>query len=140
MTTEVNINRQSVLCAIRDFNYTDFVSGTAKPLIYIRPGTIVLSLVVDITTAWNSATSDVITIGDTEGTDDVDRYLTSTSIATTGRKASVTLPLTNGEVETAEAITATWTGVGTAPTAGAGRLIVTYIETDRSTEYMVRRS
>lgn len=139
MTTEVNINRQSVLCAIRDFDYTDFTSGVAKPLIYIRPGTIVLSLVVDITTAWDSQTSDSLTIGDTEGTDDVDRYMTATSIAATGRKASVTLPLTNGEVETAEAITGTWTGVGTAPSAGKGRLIVTYIETPRSTEYTAYR-
>jgi hypothetical protein len=135
MTTSVNINRQSTLCAIRDFDYTDFTSGVAKPLIYTRPGTIVMSVVVDIHEAWDSATSDSLTIGDTEGTDDVDRYMTSTSIATAGRKASVTLPLTNGEIETAEAITGTWTGVGDAPTAGAGRLIVTYLETPRSTEY-----
>lgn len=135
MATTININRQSVLCAIRDFDYTDFTSGETKPLIYMRPGTIILSVAVNITTAWNSGTSDVLTIGDTEGTGNVDRYMPSTSIAVTGLKHTVSLPLTDGEFETAGAITGTWTGVGTAPTAGAGRLIVTYIETPRSTEF-----
>lgn len=133
MSTNVNINRQTILCAERDFDYTDFVSGTAKPLVYLRPGTQILGGFVDITTAWDSATSAAMTVGDTEGTDDVDRYKTSFSIKSTGLTALVA-PITTGIVETSEALTATVTVVG-APTTGAGRLVVWYIESGtRQTE------
>lgn len=133
MTTSVDITRQTVLYAERAIDFEDFTSGTAKPLIYLRPGTQILGGFVDITTAWNSATSAAITIGDTEGVDDVDRYLGSTSIKATGRTALV--PVSNGVIETAEALTATVTVVG-APTAGAGKVGIWYIESgSRSTEY-----
>lgn len=133
MSTKVNINRQTVLVAERDFDYTDFESGVAKPLIYLRPGTQILGGFVDITTAWDSATSAAMTVGDTEGTDDVDRYKGSFSIKSTGLTALVA-PVTNGVIETTEALTATVTVVG-APTTGKGRIVVWYIESGtRQTE------
>ena len=78
-TTAIDTRRQSVLSADREFNYEDFTSGVAKPLIYVRPGTRILRGWVDITTAWNNTSSASMTVGDTEGTDDVDRWLTDTS-------------------------------------------------------------
>lgn len=133
MTTKVNITRQTVLVAERDFDYTDFVSGEAKPLIYLRPGTQILGGFVDITTAWDSTTSAAMTVGDTEGTDDVDRYKTSFSVKSLGL-TSLSAPITNSVIESSEALTATVTVDGTT-TKGAGRIVIWYIESGvRSTE------
>jgi len=133
MSTNVNINRQTILCAERNFDYADFNSGVANPLIYLRPGTQILGGFVDITTAWNSATSAGMTIGDTEGVDDVDRYKASFNIKATGL-TSLVAPIANGVIDTSEALTGTVTVVG-APTQGEGRIVVWYIESGtRQTE------
>lgn len=137
MTTSVNVNRQSVLSASRDFTYDDFVSGTAKPLIYLRPGTRILRGWVDITTAWVSASTNTYSVGDTEGTDDVDRWLTSTN-AKTAALTALLAPLKASTIDTAEAVTMTLTD-GAAPTAGAGTLYIEYVEEPRVSEYNTYR-
>ncbi len=134
--SEVNTLRQSVLYADRDFTLSDLTSGVAFPAIYLKPGTRILRGFVDITTPFNSSTSDTISVGDTEGTDDVDRYLTASNVAHTGGLAKFTLPpLTDAVIGTTEALTITWTGAGTtAATAGAGRVAIEYVEDNRQTE------
>lgn len=133
--SEVNTFRQSVLYADREFTLSDLTSGVPFPAIYLKPGTRILRGFVDITTAFNSGTSDTISVGDTEGTDDVDRYLAASGTAHTGGMVKFTLPpLTDAVIGTTEALTITWTGVGTAATAGAGRVAIEYVEDNRQTE------
>jgi hypothetical protein len=129
--SEINVSRQTVLYAERDFDYADFTSGVAKPIIYLPAGSRVLRGAIDITTAFNSATSSTITLGDTEGVDDVDRY----AAAVDGKAAAITAftAKTNAVLETAEAVTMTVTNVG-APTAGAGKVWIEYIVDNRTTE------
>lgn len=136
--TTVSTGRQSVLAARREFNYEDFTSGVAKPMIYVRPGTRILRGWVDITTAWNNTSSASMTVGDTEGTDDVDRWLTATN-AKSAALTALLAPLTDSTIETAEAITMTMTVSGTG-NAGAGVLYVEYIEEPRVTELNPVRS
>jgi len=136
--TTVSTGRQSVLAARREFNYEDFTSGVAKPMIYVRPGTRILRGWVDITTAWDNVTSASMTVGDTEGTDDVDRWLTATD-AKTAALTALLAPLKNSVIDTAEAITMTMTVVG-AGSAGAGVLHIEYIEEPRVTELNPVRS
>jgi hypothetical protein len=131
--TTVSTGRQSVLSADRSFNYEDFTSGVTKPMIYVRHGTRILRGWVDITTAWNNTSSASVTVGDTEGTDDVDRWLAATvSIKAKGLTALLA-PLNDSVIDTAEAITMTVTTSGTG-NAGAGVLHIEYIEEPRVTE------
>lgn len=142
MTTRANITRQTVLYAERAFSYDDFTSGVAKPLIYLRPGTQILGGYVDITTAFDAGSTGgqsptpytvALEIGDTEGTDDVDRYLTSTSVRTATRTALT--PVHDGVIETSEALTGTITvGSGGTLAAGAGKVGIWYIEVNRVSE------
>lgn len=135
MTTQVNVNRQSVLYAERDFDYQDFVSGTPKELIYLPAGAKVLRGYVDITTDFDPETSWVFTVGDTEGsTPDVDRYDAAIDATSTGI-STFTGPA-NGVIETAEAITMTATVVDAAGalTQGAGKLAIEYVVDNRVTE------
>lgn len=141
MSTQVNVGRQTVLVAERSFTYDDFTSGTAAPMIYLKPGTRILRGFIDITTAFNSQYSDAIEVGDTEGTtDDVDRYLVSTDVSSTGiTEFSSLTPVANGVIDTAEAVTIELTSSGTAATAGAGVLHIEYVEDLRTTEYHTYR-
>lgn len=138
-TTPVNVGRQTILSAYRTFNFSDLTSGVAKALIYLKPGTRILRGGVDVTTAWTSGTSDVLTVGDSEGSSPAgNRYKTSFSIAATGLTALVA-PVADGVIDTAEAVTVTWTGVGDAPTAGEATLYIEYTEAPRVTEFHTYR-
>lgn len=131
-TTKISTGRQTVLSADRAFNFSDFTSGVAKPLVYVRPGTRILRGWVDITAAWNSGSTCTYEVGDTEA-DDVNRWLTSTNAKAAGMTALLA-PLTNSVIETPEAVTMTVTSAGTAPTAGVGVLHIEFIEAERTTE------
>lgn len=145
MATAIDVGRQSVLVAKRDFTYDDFTSGTAKAMIYLKPGTTILRGYVDITTAFNSATADAIVVGDTySSTDDVDRYVSSLDAQATGvtsfsARTTGTTGVPSQEISTAEALTMTWTGTGTAASAGAGTIVIEYIEDERTTEFHTYR-
>lgn len=120
--------RQWPLVARVDFTFADLVSGAAAPAVELPGGATVLSGEVYIETAFNSATSDSLTVGDTAG---AATYLGATSIAATGRTALVPV----GSAYTApDDLSVTWTGVGAAPTTGAGTLTVTYVIDGRSNE------
>jgi hypothetical protein len=131
---DIDTRRQSVLYAEQAFTVADLVNGEAVPVIYLKPGTRILRGFLDITTAFDSDTSDAIEVGDTVA-DDVDKYLTSTSVASTGLTALTGIPANDGAIDTGEALTITWTGTGSpAATAGAGVLTVEYVEDGRQTE------
>lgn len=117
-----NRGRQSPITASVEFTFANIVSGAAEEAIDLPAGAIVTGGDIVVMTAFNSATSDVIVVGDSAS---ANRYYASASIATAGRNPLVitgyrTLTTTNR-------IRVTWTGSGAAPTAGAIRLTVTYI-------------
>ena len=122
-----NKGRQSVIDAYVDINFADLASGVAQNAIDLPVGAQVVGGDVVVDTAFNSVTSDVIVVGDASV---ANRYLTSTSIAAAARTALV--PTGFRTTATQPSIRVTWTGVGTAPTAGQLRLRVSYIVNKRA--------
>ena len=121
-------DRQYVLSARADFTYADFTSGTELPVIELPPDAVVVGGQFVVTTVWDSATSDTFTVGDE--TDD-DEY----GAAIDGQAAALTALVPTGfEYTATEDVVVKWTGVGTAPTQGAGYLIVNYVRDGRSNE------
>lgn len=123
-----NSGRQNALRAYVPFTYVDFVSGVAQLAAELPGDTIVTGGELVITTAWNSATSDTMKVGDGVVTD---RYKASINAAAVARTALVPTGFRNTEKDTVDI---TWTGAGAAPTQGAGFLSVEYIAINRATE------
>lgn len=121
MAITKNAARQELVVAHVDISYADLVSGTAANAIDLPTNAVVVGGDVVVTTAFNSGTSDVITVGDVTT---ANRYLGSTSIASAARTALV--PTGFVSTTTQPSVRVTWTAVGTAATAGALRLTVTY--------------
>ena len=113
--------RQSPLEAYIDLTYDMLVTGTDLNAIQVPNAAVITGgdLVVD--TALNSATSDVLSVGDS-GT--YNRYLSAQSIAATGRTA---LTLTGYKYTAPTWITVRWVGVGAVPSQGALRVRISYI-------------
>ena len=128
MAITTNSDRQYELSAVVDITYSDLTSATQTNAIELPSDAIVTGGHIYTSTAFNSLTSDVIIVGDT---DDDNEYLTSTSIAALGLTALVP---TGVKLTAGKEVTVTWTGVGTAPSAGAGQLVITYIRQGRSNE------
>jgi len=124
MAIKLNFARQFTKVAYVEVAAADLagLSGQAQIAIKLPPGSIVTGGALVVTTAFNSATSDALVVGDASV---ANRYLASTSIAAAGRTA-LTAPgfVTAGGQP---AINVTWTGVGAAPSAGSFRLEVHYI-------------
>ena len=129
MTISVPDTRQYPLVAYAEFTFADLVSGVASKLVELPLGAVVTGGYYIIDTAFDSGTSDAITIGDA---DDVDEYH-----ADADAQAAVVSALTVTGIEvTADntAVNIILTSVGTAATAGAGRLILEYVVPTRSNE------
>lgn len=118
--------RQDVACAIVPFTYADFVSGTFTPAVELPLGAIVTGGAVRIDTAFNSATSDVMGVGISTSTA---KYGSAFNIHATG-----SFPLTGLAQKEASQIDLglTWTGVGAAPSAGTGSLVVMYAKAKKT--------
>lgn len=118
--------RQAPSVAIVDFAFDDFdASGVAEVAIDLPSGVIVTDGYLNITTVFDSGTSDTLTVGDT--TDD-DEYAS----AIDGQALGVTRLVPTGVELTTENIVVKWTGVDAAPAQGAGTLVVEYVYSDRA--------
>lgn len=121
-------DRQYPLSVLTRFTFEDLTSGTAAPIVELPPGAVVTGGMLVVETAFDSATSDTLVVGDA---DTADRY----AAAVDGQAAAATALTVTGLVTTTTTdIVLTWTGVGAAPTQGVGYLVVTYIREDRSQE------
>jgi hypothetical protein len=141
-TTAVNVTRQTVLYAERNFTSDDFAANAAghtKPLIYLKPGTRILRGAVDITTAFQGSGTITASVGDTEGsTPSVNRWKTAYNVKATGITPLVA-SLADSDLVAAEGITLTVASSGTL-TGGAGRISIEFIESpNRSTEFNTYR-
>lgn len=120
--------RQYPLWAEVEFAYTDFTSGVSAEAIDLPGNAVVVGGELVITTAFNSATSDTFIVGDGAVTN---RYANAVNGAAAARTA---LTLTGFRYTTPDTVDVRWTGVGAAPSAGAGVLRVQYILKNRSNE------
>lgn len=133
MSITKDANRQDVICAVADFAYTDVTDDTYMPAVDLPLGAIVVGGGLYVTTLFNSATDDKFSIGDQVGSASATKTTyaaLSADVTATGLAAAIvptgvayTSPATVGVV---------WNGTGTAPSAGAGRLIVQYIKQGRA--------
>ena len=104
------------------------LSGIAFNLFELPAGAIVTGGDIKVLTAFNSGTSDALSIGDAGS---ATRYASAVSIASAARTA-LTIPARQSA--TTEKVTATWTGVGAAPTAGQVHVSLHYIIPGRAFE------
>jgi hypothetical protein len=121
MTIKKNSGRQELIVATVDIGFADLVTGVDLSALDLPRNAVVTGGDVVVTTAFNSATSDVLDVGDASNEN---RYLNDANLAAAGR----TVLVPTGFVTTASepAITVRWVGAGAAPTAGAVRLSVHY--------------
>jgi hypothetical protein len=128
MTITLKALRQEVIAAVIPFDYTQMVSGVYQAAAEIPANSMVTS--VRLVTAFNSATSDTFSVGDKVG---------SAAAAPTTFTAAAAVPVGTpqfgqsvGKLMTSVgSVGITWTGVGAAPTAGNGLLIVEYVGKNR---------
>ena len=119
MTITKNAGRQCEDVAYVDVEYSDLTSGVAEGAVELPPGAVITGGKLVKSTAFDSATSDSLIVGDA---DDDDRYLTANDLQSAGISALTA----TGHEHTGGDVTVTWTGAGTAPTAGKFTLAVHY--------------
>lgn len=129
MSITKNAARQYPLSAEVDFDYADLTSGSAVAAIDVPAGAVIVGGELVVGTAFNSATSDVISIGDGGS---ATRYENAQDVKTAAGIWPLTL--TGYRYTEADTIDVTWTGAGTAPTAGAGTLRIQYVIENRANE------
>lgn len=130
MSITKDIGRQYPLVARVDFTYESFgTSGVAEEAIDLPAGSHVTGGALVIEVAFDSATSDAIDVGDG---DTANEYLSAQDVKTA--VGSFPLVPTEKEYTAPGTIGIEWTGVGTAPSAGSGYLLVEYVMEDRSNE------
>lgn len=127
MPLKISDGRQDSLWAVQTINFNDLTSGVATAVINLPIGAVVVGGAIITATAFNSATSDTLSLGDSAS---ATRYASAANIHATGRTA---LTLTGYKaLTTTRQMLATWTGVGAAPTAGSVDVQVEYLVTDRA--------
>lgn len=132
MPVTLNANRQSPVYAHVEIGFADLASGVAAKAMQLPANALVIGGFINVKTVFNSATSDVLSLGDAAS---ANRYANALNIhASTGVQALTPTGLQtsqNPSTNTTELLV-TWTGVGAAPTTGALQLVVGYIVVGRS--------
>jgi len=115
-----DFNRQGVQIATATISLDELVHGVPLEVMSMPPNSVVLSGQFVTTEAWNSTTSDKMSLGDaTLAT----RYLTDGNI----RALNARVPIVpTGFVGTGEPLSVIWTSGGGVPTTGEVRLEVEY--------------
>jgi len=128
MAITKDAGRQTTLVAVVDFTFATLTSGSAEGAVDLPNGAVVTGGQLVVDTAFNSGTSDTISVGDGVT---AARYESAQSVASTG---AYPLTVTGYEYTAADAVDITLTSVGAAATAGAGRLVVEYYVEGRANE------
>ena len=130
MAISLKAGRQEVIAAKISVSYSDITddAGASEAVVQVPPNAIVVGGYVNVTTAFDSTTSDVVDLGDGG---DADRYsATPIDLQTAGVTA---LDITGYTYTTEDTIDIQWTAgaTGTA-TAGAFDVVVEYIVDGRA--------
>lgn len=127
MALQRKADRQSPLEAIIDISYADPVAyGAAENAFQLPQNAIVIGGDLTVLTAWNSATTATLSLGDGSS---ATRYANAVDLKTVARTA---LTATGYKHAAAEWLKATLAQTGAAATAGAARLRISYIVQGRS--------
>ena len=123
-------SRQEKIVACVELTFADLTSATAYNAVQLPEDAVLTGGQYRVSTAFDSGTSDAVVVAFNSLTlvDDTDAQaavLTAFSMPTTSNPNNV-------EVSTPTYVTVTWTGAGTAPTAGAITLEVEYVVKGRS--------
>jgi len=123
-----NAGRQELIVATMLVGFGDPKAyGTAEAAIDLPGGAVIVGGDVTVLTAWNSATTATLKLGDVG---DDDRYTaTPIDLKTAGRTE---LTVTGYKTPNAQAINALFAQTGTAATAGQARVTVQYFVEGRS--------
>ena len=129
MPIKKNSSRQELIAAHLTIGFADITTyGTAEPAIDLPGNAVVVGGDVVVTTAWNSATTATLKLGDAA---DDDRYTAAAvDLKTVGRTA---LTLTGFKHTVSEALKALVAQTGAAATAGSARITIQYFVDGRST-------
>lgn len=128
MSLQRKADRQPRLVAILDIGFADPVAyGAAENAINLPGNAIVVGGALTVLTAWNSATTATLKLGDAA---DDDRYTASAIDLKTAARTALTV--TGYKHTVGEWLKATLAQTGTAATAGAARLEVEYVVQGRS--------
>ncbi len=127
MPIKVNSGRQSSIWVYQPIAFSDMASGVAQAAVNLPVDAVVVGGALVTTTAFNSATSDTLNVGDSAS---ATRYASAADIHAAGR---IALTLTGYKVTApTRQVLVTWTGTGTAPTAGEVILQLEYIVSYRA--------
>lgn len=139
MTITFDDGRQYPLVAKYDVTFADFVSGVYAPVARVPVGATLFRAFFVSTVVWNSVTSDTMAIGHqiTGSAAVVNYYAAAASVAAA---APVRIPAleTGLKYTVGGTVGLTWTGVGTAPTTGAGSIFIEYVLDNRAHEVQDR--
>lgn len=121
MAITKDVGVQDICVKTVTINLADVTSGADVSAIDLPNNSVVLSGSLYTTEAWNSTTSDVLSVGDTTT---YNRYLSAGNI----RSLAALVPLVpTGIVQPTSGLTVRWVSGGGSPTTGKVRLIVTYV-------------
>jgi len=105
------------------FAYTD---ATAVTIATIPAGAQIQNIHIDVTTAFNAATTNTVTVGTSAS---AAAYVTSTSVGSTGRASVASTGVYSAWANTGTSdvsATITYSQTGTAASAGAARVTIVY--------------
>ena len=127
--------RQYKLTADFPINFADFagLSGVAQLAIKLPAGAVVHGGRVFTDTAFNSATSDTLSVGDAAS---ATRYINANAVVlrTAGVQQEFAAAGLGYKYTAGDTLKVSWTGVGAVPTTGASRLYVDYSIDTRGNE------
>jgi hypothetical protein len=117
-------NIGGVLSAVTNtIAYTDSAAVTIGT---VPAGAQIVSINIDVTTAFNAATTNTVTVGKSGS---AAAFVASTSIGSAGRASVATTGVYSAWADVGSAdvpVTATYSQTGTAATAGAARVTIVY--------------
>ena len=118
--------RQWPLVAKVNFGFADLTDETAEEAVDLPAGAVVISASLTVTEVFNSATSDTIALSGGGVT------LGATSVTSLGTTAATGIDST--ALTAKDTVDVTWNGTGTAPTTGAGFVLVEYLMDGKANE------
>jgi hypothetical protein len=127
-------SRSYVLCVAGEFSFDDFTSGVGLGFCTLPVDSVITGGALFVTTNWDSGTTAGLEIGDSA---DDNRYLTSENLLAAGDEyAAISQVAAPGYVTTSatDDILIEVTETGTAATAGAGNLFLTYVDVTKGDE------
>jgi hypothetical protein len=131
--------RQEVISARADFGFADLVSGSAVAAINLPPSARIERVLLRVTEAFNSGTSDALTVQSNESTPKTYLVIAAASASLPLSKVWSAAAAVAGTTSSnfgfvnpvASTVDILWATVGTAPTTGKATLIVEYVADNR---------